>query len=220
MIRLSVLLALGVSVAPGLSSAQNLLPQQTRNGHSGTPDFASVIGAMKSAYAGSGNIVVLDNHTIMIEPNMPAPLCAVPKVEGGKTFWSYYAFPLASITVPLAIVDDKLIGQDMVFTDPDAAKKYKPGDAGDTAMVIIAGLPGKQFHTLAYDRDKLVHLGPGPHASSEYGEGPDDTEAFALTFPDRAAAASFATALKNAVLLARAQIAQSSRQQYPRPGSE
>ena len=110
--------------------------------------------------------------------------------------------------MPLAIVDDKLIGEDVVFTDPDAAKKYKPGDPGDTAMVIIAGLPGKQFHTIAYNRDKLLELGPGPHASSGYGESPDDTEAFALTFSSREAANSFAAALKAAVAKARAEMAQ------------
>jgi hypothetical protein len=164
----------------------------------------SIIQTMKTAYAGSGNIVSVDSGTILIEPKMPAPVCAVPRQEGSATTWSFYAFPLASITVPLADIDEKLIGEDVVFTDPNAPKTYKPGDVGDTTLVIIAGVTGKQFHTLLYDRDKFLHLGPGPHTSSEYDQRPDDTAAFALAFSDHAAAQAFAAALKSAVLQARA----------------
>ena len=168
-------------------------------------NLASHFQAMKDSYAASGNIVVLDDHAVLIEPRMPGPLCALPRNENGKTTWSYYTFPLASIVVPLASVDETLIAENLVFTNPEAAKNYKPGDVGDTAMVVIAGVPGKQFHTIIYDREKLTHLGPGPHSSSAYGQAPDDTAAFGLTFSDRAAARAFETALKNAVLLAKAQ---------------
>jgi hypothetical protein len=135
---------------------------------------------------------------------MPAPLCAVPRNEAGKISWSYYAFPLASITVPLTAVDESLITEDTVFTNPDAAKSYKPGDLGDATMVVIAGVSGRQFHTITYDRDKFAQLGPGPHSSAEYGQAPDDTEAFGLTFPDRASAHAFEMALRDAVLRAKA----------------
>jgi hypothetical protein len=167
----------------------------------------SNIQAMKGAYAGSGSIVVLDKGTIVIEPKMPAPLCALPKNLDGKTIWSFYTFPLASITVPLAEVDETLISEDRVFTDLNMTKTYKPGDVGDATMVVVAGVPGKQFHTLLYDRDKFTRLGPGPHSTSEYGQAPDNTEAFALTFSDPAAARTFALALRNAVLLAKGQTA-------------
>jgi hypothetical protein len=166
-------------------------------------DLPTDVQKLQSAYAASGSIISIDSQTIEIEPKMPAPVCAVPDNEGGTTTWKYYAFPLASITVPLTSIDEKLIGEDVVFTNPDAAKTYKPGDVGDTVIVIIAGVAGKQFHTLLYDRDKFIHLGPGPHKASEYGQMPDDTEAFALTFPDIATARSFSTALKNAVMLAK-----------------
>jgi hypothetical protein len=170
----------------------------------GAQDLAADVQSMASAYAGSGSIVAVDAQTIVIEPKMPAPVCAVPKNAGGEITWQYYSFPLASITVPLTSIDEKLIGQDVVFTDPDAQKKYKPGDVGDTTIVIVAGVQGKQFHTLLYDRDKFLHLGPGPHPPKDYGEMPDDTEAFALTFSDPAAARSFSAALRNAVLRAKA----------------
>jgi hypothetical protein len=168
-------------------------------------DLQSHVQAMKSSYAGSGNIVVLDDRTLVIEPSMPSPLCALPKIDGDKTSWSYYTFPLASITVPLASVDETLIGEDQVYTDPEAARAFRPGDHGETTMVVIVGEPGKQFHALSYDRDKLASLGPGPHSSSEYGQAPDDVEAFGLTFSDYAAARTFVAALKNAVVLAKAQ---------------
>ena len=168
-------------------------------------NLAFHIQALKSSYASSGNVVALDDHTLLIEPKMPGPLCALPIVKDGKTTWAYYTFPLASIVVPLASVDETLIMEDPVFTDPDAQKSYKPGDQGDTTMVVIAGVPGKQFHTITYDRDKFTHLGPGPHSSSAYGQAQDDTEAFGLTFSDRASAHAFEMALKNAVLLAKAQ---------------
>jgi len=170
--------------------------------------LAAHIQALKASYSASGNIVALDERTILIEPKMPGPLCALPSSQGGRTTWYYYTFPLASITVPLALVDETLIAEDRVFTDINAAKTYKPGDMGDTTMVVIAGLPGKQFHTLIYDRDKLTQLGPGPHSGKEYGQAVDDTQAFGLTFTDPAAARTFEIALKNAVILAKQRTAQ------------
>lgn len=166
-------------------------------------DLPSHIRQMKSSYAASGSIVVLDDHTIVIEPNMPGPVCALPKNEDGKTTWSFLAFPLASITVPLTLVDESLITESIVFTNSDATSSYKPGDVGDTTMVVVVGLPGKEFHTLSYDREKLTHLGPGPHNASAYGQAPDDVEAFGLTFSDHEAASSFVAALRKAVVLAR-----------------
>lgn len=165
----------------------------------------SPIETLKNAYAASGSIVILDKNTILIEPKMPAPVCAMPKIENGRTTWQFYSFPLASITVSLTEVDETLISEDRVFTGDDAAKNYKPGDLGDTTMIVIAGNEGKQFHTLIYDRDKLMQLGPGPHSSKEYDQAPDDTMAFGLTFADQASARTFEIAFKNAVLEAKAQ---------------
>ena len=185
------LLALGllvVSAAAGL--AQNL---------------PADILAMKASYAASGSIVALDDHTLVIEPNMPAPVCALPKSDGGKTTWSYFAFPLASITVPLETVDETLITVDRVFTQPDAARAYKPGDLGDATMVVVMGIEGKQFHTLMYDRDKLGQLSPGVHNSADYDQAPDNVEAFGLTFSSNVAAQAFVDALRSAALLAKKQ---------------
>jgi hypothetical protein len=168
-------------------------------------NITSQIQAMKISYASSGTIDILDNRTIVIEPKMPSPLCALPLNKDGKTTWSYYAFPLASIVMPLSAVDETLISEDLVFTHPDAAKGYKPGDLGDTTMVVVASVPGKQFHTMIYDHEKLAGLGPGPHSSSEYGQRPDDTQAFGLTFSNPAQARAFEIALKDAVILAKSQ---------------
>ena len=170
-------------------------------------DLPSNLQAMKNAYAASGNIVVVDKNTIVIEPKMPAPLCALPKFQDGKTTWSFYTFPLASITVRLADVDESLIMENRVFSSPDAPQTYKPGDVGDATMVVIAGKPGKQFHTLTYDLDKFARLGPGPHSSKDYDQAPDDTEAFGLTFADPSAARAFAAALRNAVVATSARAA-------------
>lgn len=106
-------------------------------------DLQAHVQTMKNSYASSGNIVVLDDHTLVIEPSMPSPLCALPKVDGDKTSWSYYTFPLASITVPLAAIDETLIGEDQVYTNPEAARAFRPGDHGDTTMVVIVGEPGE-----------------------------------------------------------------------------
>jgi hypothetical protein len=178
-------------------------------------DLSTDIQAMKASYAGSGSIVMLDDGTISIQPKMPAPLCAMPKNEDGKTTWLYYTFPLSSIRVPLTEVDETLILEDRVFTSLDATKAYKPGDVGDTTMIVVSSKPGKQFHTLMYDLEKFLHLGPGPHSSSDYGQAPDDTQAFGLTFADPAAAHSFEVALKEAVILAKAQAAQAAQTARP-----
>lgn len=171
----------------------------------GAQNIRSRMEQMKTAYTASGSIVVLDGQTLLIEPNMPGPICALPRQEDGKTTWYRYTFPLASITVPLTAVDESVVSEDRVFTDPDAPNAYKPGDVGDATLVVVVSTSGRKFHSLMYDRDKLSHLGPGPHNSSEYGQMPDEVEAFGLTFVDSTAAHEFVTALKNAVLLAKAQ---------------
>lgn len=167
-------------------------------------DIPTRMEEMKTAYTASGSIVVLDSQTLVIEPNMPAPVCALPRKEDGQITWYRYAFPLASITVPLSAVDESIVTEDRVFTDPNAPQAYKPGDLGDTTMVVVVSSPGKKFRALMYDRDKLAHLGPGPHSSSEYGQVQDDVEAFGLTFRDDDAARTFVAALRNAVILAKA----------------
>jgi hypothetical protein len=168
-------------------------------------DIRSHMEQMKTAYTASGSIVAIDGQTLVIEPNMPAPVCALPREEDGKIAWYRYAFPLASITVPLTDVDPSLVSEDRVFTNPEAPSAYKPGDKGDAVMVVVVGMPGKTFPALIYDRDKLAHLGPGPHRSSDYGQVQDKVEAFGLTFNDTAAAHAFVAALRNAVMLAKTQ---------------
>jgi hypothetical protein len=162
---------------------------------------------MKSSYAASGSLLALDGRTLLIEPTMPGPVCALPKNTGGKTTWSFYSFPLSSITVPLSSIDESLIGEDVVFTGSDAKEAYKPGNVGDTTMVVIVSVPGKQFHALTYDRERLIRLGPGPHDPSAYGQEEDDVEAFGLTFADHAAARAFEAALKIAIVLSKADAA-------------
>lgn len=168
-------------------------------------DIPSRMEEMKTAYTASGSIVVLDGQTLVIEPNMPAPVCALPREEEGRIAWYRYAFPLSSITVSLTDVDESLMDENSVFTNPEAPSAYKRGDKGDAVMVIVVGMPGKKFPALIYDRDKLQHLGPGPHSSSDYGQVKDQVEAFGLTFNDTAAANTFVTALRSAVTLAKTQ---------------
>lgn len=168
-------------------------------------DIPSRMEEMKMAYTASGSIVVLDGQTLVIEPNMPAPVCALPREEEGRIAWYRYAFPLSSITVSLTDVDESLMDENSVFTNPEAPSAYKRGDKGDTVMVIVVGMPGKKFPALIYDRDKLQHLGPGPHSSSDYGQVKDQVEAFGLTFNDTAAAHTFVTALRSAVMLVKTQ---------------
>ena len=195
--KYSLFLLFLLSLVPAFSSAQTITAK---------------IQSMRVAYADSGNIVALDGDSIMIAPKMPSPICGLLMTRDGKTGWSYYTFPLASITVPLNAVDENLIVDNRVFTDPNEADHYKPGDVGETTMVVISGMPGKQFHTLIYDRDRFAQLGPGPHSSRDYGQMPDETVAFGLTFTDPQAARTFELALKEAVILAKQKLAtQASR---------
>jgi len=167
---------------------------------------------MKAAYSSSGSIVAVEGDSIVISPKMPSPICGLLMNKEGKSGWAFYTFPLASITVPLSAVDENLIVDNRVFTDPNVVDHYKPGDVGETTMVVISGMPGKQFHTLIYDRDKYSQLGPGLHASREYGQSQDDTVAFGLTFSDPQSARAFELALKDAVMMAKQKMAtQASR---------
>jgi hypothetical protein len=164
-------------------------------------NISANIQSMKTAYAASGSIIAIEGDSIVISPKMPSPICALLMNKDGKTDWTYYSFPLAAITVPLNDVDETQILDNRVFTGPDAADHYKQGDVGETTLVFISGMPGKQFHTLIYDRDKFAQLGPGPHSSREYGQAPDDTLAFGLTFSDPEAARTFELALRQAVIM-------------------
>src|SRR3569833_2637730 len=94
-------------------------------------DIPSRMDEMKTAYTASGSIVVLDGQTLVIEPKMPGPICSLPRFEDGKTTWYRYAFPLASITVPLTAVDENKQNKKHDNTDPAAPQVYKPGDQGD-----------------------------------------------------------------------------------------
>lgn len=172
---------------------------------SAAQDIPTRMEQMKTAYAASGSIVALDGQTLVIEPNMPAPICALPRNEDGQITWYRYTFPLASITVPLSAVDESIVSEDRVFTDPNAQQVYKPGDVGETTMVVVVSTPGKKFRAVMYDREKRAHLGPGPHSGSEYGQVQDDVEAFGLTFRDNEAAHAFIAALRIAVMLSKTQ---------------
>lgn len=174
-------------------------------------NISAKIQSMKAAYAGSGSIIALDGDSIAISPRMPNPICGLLMDKDGKTDWAYYSFPLASITVPLNDVDESLIVDNRVFTDPNAADHYKPGDVGETTLVVISGMPGRQFHTLIYDREKFAELGRGLHSSREYGQAPDETMAFGLTFSDPAAARTFELALKDAVIMAKQKLSTQAR---------
>ena len=121
----------------------------------GAQDIRSRMAEMKTAYTASGSIVMRDGQTLVIEPNMPGPVCARPRQEDGKITWYRYALPLASITVPLTAVDENIVSEDRVFTDPAAPRVYKPGDQGDATMIVVVSTPGKKFPALVYDRDKL-----------------------------------------------------------------
>jgi hypothetical protein len=184
----------------GFSLACLLAPTSTY-----AQNLRSNMEQMKTAYTASGSIVLLDSQTLIIEPNMPAPVCALPREEDGKIAWYRYAFPLSSITVSLTDVDESVLGEDQVFTKDQPPSAWKLGDKGDAIMVVVIGMPGKKFRALIYDRNKLAHLSPGPHSSSDYGQVPDQVEAFGLTFNDTAASHAFVTALRNAVTLAKTQ---------------
>ena len=177
----------------------------------GAQDLRSRMESMKTAYTSSGSIVVLDGQTLVIEPNMPGPVCALPRQEDGKITWYRYAFPLASITVPLTAVDENVVSEDRVFTDPAAPQTYKPGDQGDTTMVVVVSTPGRKFAALVYDREKLQNLGPGLHRTADYGQFQDQVEAFGLTFADNAAAREFVAELRSAVRMAKMQAMVSHR---------
>ena len=195
--KYSIFLLFLLFIAPTLSFGQNL---------------SAKIQSMRAAYSSSGSIVALDGDSIVISPKMPSPICGLLMNKEGKSGWAFYTFPLASITVPLSAVDESLIVANRVFTDPKVVDHYKPGDVGETTMVVISGMPGKQFHRLIYDRDKFSQLGPGPHSSREYGQAPDDTVAFGLTFSDPESARTFELALKDAVMMAKQRTAtQASR---------
>ena len=96
----------------------------------------------------------------------------MPVNKDGKTSWNYYAFPLASIVVPLNAVDESLISEDLVFTE--SRRSQAATSLVTQAIPRWSSSPVSRASSSTpciYDRDKLASLGPGPHASPEYGQG-------------------------------------------------
>ena len=98
-----------------------------------------------------------------------------------------------------------LMGEDRVFTNPDAPSAYKPGDKGDAVMVVVVGMPGKEIPRPDLRPREASHLGPGPHSGSDYGQVRTRSRPSALRSTTPPAAHAFVTALKNAVMLAKTQ---------------
>ena len=89
-------------------------------------DIRSRMEQMKTAYTASGSIVVLDGQTLVIEPNMPAPVCALPREEDGKIAWYRYAFPSPPSPFHLQTWTSPSMGEDRVFTNPEAPVPTSP----------------------------------------------------------------------------------------------
>ena len=162
---------------------------------------------LKDAYAKSGEIEYV-NGSLAISPTMPSPLLFLP--TGGTSQnpkWSVLSFPVAQISADLQMIDETSIDEMHAFSAEDF-KVYKDGDRGSLTAVSIKSTNGRPFLVAEYDLDKLnavFKAGTRQITGEAIGETREYRDTFTVLFESTSDARKFETALKNAVIVAKAQ---------------
>ena len=162
---------------------------------------------LKDAYAKSGEIG-WENGSLAISPTMPCPL--VLFLIGGSPKNPKFApifSPVSKILADLRMIDETSFQDGQAFSGNDVAA-YKKGDQGNLTIVLFKATSGKPFVFTKYNRDKLnavLKAGAKPLNGEDIGESSESGDMISIIFESKADARKFETALKNAVIAAKAE---------------
>jgi hypothetical protein len=162
---------------------------------------------LKDAYAKSGEIG-FENGSLAISPKMPCPL--VLFLVGGSPKNPNFApvtAPVSKVLADLRMIDEASFHDGQAFSGNDVAA-YKKGDQGSLTIVLIKATSGKPFLITKYNWDKLnavLKAGAKPLNGEDIGESSQYSDLISVIFESKADAKKFETALKNAVIAARAE---------------
>jgi hypothetical protein len=161
---------------------------------------------LKEAYAKSGAIG-FENGSLTISPTMPCP--TVLFLIGGSAKNPKFApisGPISKISADLRTIDETSFQDGQAFSGDDVGA-YKKGDQGSLTIVLFKATSGKPFSFTKYNRDKLIALlkaGTKPANGEDIGESSQSGDLISIIFESKADAKKFETALKNAVIAAKA----------------
>jgi hypothetical protein len=162
---------------------------------------------LKDAYAKSGEIAWV-NGSLEISPTMPCPL--VLFLVGGSPKnpkFAPVAAPVSKVSADLRMIDETSFHDGQAFSGNDVGV-YKKGDQGSLTIVLIKATSGKPFFITKYNLDKLnavLKAGAKPLNGEEIGESSQYSDLISVIFESTADARKFETALKNAVIAAKAE---------------
>lgn len=162
---------------------------------------------LKDAYAKSGEIGYV-NGSLAISPIMPGQLVLL--LVGGTPKNPKFAplrSPVSKILAGLRMIDETSIQDNQAFSGDDVGA-YKKGDQGSLTVVMIKATSGKPFLTTKYSLDKLnavLKAGGKPLSGEDIGESSEYSDTIWLILDSKPDARKFDTALKNAVIAARAE---------------
>jgi len=162
---------------------------------------------LKDAYAKSGEIAWV-NGSLEISPTMPCP--TVLFLIGGSPKNPKFApifSPVSKILADLRMIDETSFQDGQAFSGNDVAA-YKKGDQGSLTIILFKATSGKPFVFTKYNRDKLnavLKAGAKPLNGEDIGESSESSDMISIIFESKADARKFETALKNAVIAAKAE---------------
>jgi len=162
---------------------------------------------LKDAYAKSGEIGWV-NGSLEISPTMLCP--TVLFLIGGSPKNPKFApifSPVSKILADLRMIDETSFQDGQAFSGNDVAA-YKKGDQGNLTIVLFKATSGKPFVFTKYNRDKLnavLKAGAKPLNGEDIGESSESGDMISIIFESKADARKFETALKNAVIAAKAE---------------
>jgi hypothetical protein len=154
---------------------------------------------------------IFHGHVVINLP-IPAPDYAIPTTRDpnhpGQYLWDIVQLNIFSISFDLADLDETKIDEEAVFTSP-YMEAFKDGDVGNTIMVHIETDGKPLILRSTYDRKVVNSLLAGNGkltglTAKDLGGSTEQASSALIPFSDRAAARSFETALRNAIITSKA----------------
>ena len=105
------------------------------------------------------------------------------------------------------MIDETSFQDGQAFSGNDVGA-YKKGDQGSLTIVLIKATSGNPFSFTKYNRDKFIALqkaGAKPLNGEDIGESSEPSNLISIIFLSTADARKFETALKKAVIAAKAE---------------
>jgi hypothetical protein len=168
------------------------------------------VSSMQTACDRGGTSMQLFHGHVVINLPFPSPDYARPTTRDpnhpDQYLWDIIRLNIFMISFDLADLDETKIGEEALFTPP-YFESFKEGDVGDTIMVHIETDGKPLISRSTYDPKVVNSLPPDKlhgFTAETLGGTTIQASSAVIPFSDRAAARSFETALRNAIITSKA----------------